>query len=117
MTEVTKNNKKTTALKGFIIPLLLLILGIVLIFGSDSILNLKKSESYEATEQRLVMMINDLDGVSDSNVMILFDDSGDVKGVAVICSGGEEYHNQKNIIDLITSLFGIGASDVFVGGR
>ena len=103
--------------KALILPLILMILGIILIFGSDSIFKIKNAHNIENTEQRLATMINDLEGVSDSEVMLLFNESGNVSGAAVICNGGNDSQNQKNIIDMITSLFGVGASDVFVGGR
>jgi len=108
---------QNSGIKGLIIPIVLLILGILLVFGSDLIIKRKNAENSDKMEARIASMIDDLEGVSDSKVILLTDDDGNVTGAAVICSGGELSQNKKNIIDMITSLFGVGASDVFVGGR
>lgn len=105
------------SIKSMIIPIIMLILGLILIFGTDKFIDKKNAENADKIEDRLASMINDLEGVSESEVMLLMDDEGNVKGAAVICNGGALSCNQKNIIELITSLFGVGASDVFVGGR
>ncbi len=109
--------REKLSIKSLIIPIILMIIGLFLIFGTDAFFEKKNAENTDKMETRLVAMINDLDGVSDSEVMLLTDDDGNVKGAAVICNGGDLSQNQKNIIELITSLFGVGASDVFVGGR
>lgn len=103
--------------KTFIIPISLLIIGLLFIYGSDKVHNTAQKQQAEIIEERLSDMIDDLNGISESNVMLLTDDLGNVKGAAVICNGGELSENQKSIIDMITSLFGLGASDVFVGGK
>lgn len=103
--------------KSLVIPIILLIIGILLVFGSDAIIKKKNESDFDKLETRISSMIDDLEGISNSEVILLTDDIGNIKGAAVICSGGEVSQNQKKIIDLITSLFGVGASDVFVGGR
>jgi len=103
--------------KNMIIPLILLIIGLILIFGTDTFMAKKNAENADKMESRLAALINDLEGVSDSEVILLTDTNGNVTGAAVVCNGGDISQNQKNIIELITSLFGVGASDVFVGGR
>ena len=103
--------------KSLIIPITLLLIGIILVFGSDVLIKKKNDNYFDKMEERIASMIDDLEGITDSEVILLSDEDGNVKGAAVICSGGEISQNQKKIIDLITSLFGVGASDVFVGGK
>ena len=102
---------------GVLIPAVLLLAGIILIFASDFIVHKKEEENFDAMENRIASMIDDLSGVSDSEVILLTNENGTVSGAAVVCIGGDLSENKKNIIELITSLFGVGASDVFVGGK
>ena len=103
--------------KTIIIPIILLLIGLFFIFGSEIFTSSSNSEKANKLEARLVEMINDLDGVSNSEVMLLTDNEGKVTGAAVICNGGNLSENKMIIIEMITSLFNVGACDVFVGGK
>ena len=110
-------SSKKISFKAIFIPLVLILIAVILIIF-DSITNKSASNDYlDDTEARLCSMINDLDGVSNADVMLLSDADGKISGAAVICIGGNEAYNQKNITDLITSLFDIRSCDVFVGGK
>lgn len=98
-------------------------------------------EHYEhEMEERLEGLISRIDGVSSVSVMVLLDQSyeeisdgtdfsrpveeqtGDtvvapkVRGVAVVCHGGERTEIRKEIIDLLSSLLGLSTNRIYVGG-
>ena len=108
---------KNMSVKSLIIPLILIILAIILLFGDKLSSAQKVNAEIADTESRLCSMINDLDGVSDAEVMLLYDEDGNVSGAAVICTGGDDAQNRKKISDLFTSLFDLRYCDVFVGGK
>jgi len=129
------------SVKGIGILLIALVLGVVLfLLGSNTEKEKGKgsavgSESVDALERRLEELLSELYGVSEVEVMInasavsnesqsVFAPSGaegadglGVNGVAVICRGGEKAINQKNIIDIVCTLFDIPYSKVCVCGR
>lgn len=117
-----KNNSfseffKNIPIKSTFIPLILILLAIILIFADKFTQDKKVSAEITDTESRLCSMVNDLEGVSDAEVMLLFDSNGNVSGAAIICIGGDMAINQKKISDLFTSLFDLRYCDVFVGGK
>lgn len=91
-------------------------------------------------EDRLEDVISRIDGVSSVSVMVLLDQSyeeigegtnfsrpigdssGDtvvapkVRGVAVVCRGGERSETRKEIIGLLSSLLGLPTNRIYVGG-
>ncbi len=99
-------------------------------------------EKYEhELEERLEDLISRIDGVSSVSVMILLDqsyeevgDSGSsfsaslaakegntkvapkVRGVAVVCRGGERSETRKEIINLLSSLLELPTNRIYVGG-
>lgn len=99
-------------------------------------------EEYEhELEERLEDLISRIDGVSSVSVMILLDqsyeevgDSGNnfsaslsakegntkvapkVRGVAVVCRGGERSATRKEIISLLSSLLELPTNRIYVGG-
>ncbi len=98
-------------------------------------------EHYEhGMEERLEDLISRIDGVSSVSVMVLLDQSyeeigeganfsrpiGDtsgntkvapkVRGVAVVCRGGERSETRKEIIGLLSSLLGLPTNRIYVGG-
>lgn len=55
-------------------------------------------------------------GENDSGLIVTIK-SPDVLGVAVVCEGGEKAVIKSEIIQLVTSLFGIGSDRVYVGAK
>ena len=112
-----KSETKGRSIKIIVIPMIVLIIGLILVFSDGEIAKSKDEKSKQDMEAKLCAMINDLNGISQANVMLLIDENGNVSGAAVICCGGDIPINQKSVIDLITSLFDVSTKDVFVGGR
>lgn len=154
--------KKVLRLKGLSYIILALAAGVFLIlisgnFGDDA----KTSEnedhedpkdgnfSFEAYEKRLedrlAQMIDRIEGVSNSSVMVVIDNSykydvaekngsytvirdesgsqsglvlseyaPNIRGVAVVCDGGDEPSVQKKIISLLSSVLSLSSGKIFV---
>lgn len=143
------------AIKGLGFLLMGLAAGIMLLFlggleqkGSDQAVAVEafSFESYEKNlAKRLEGMIDRLDGVSDSHVMLTIDqsyssqlagESGEyltvresdggqgtvivaskapiVKGVAVVCKGGNSSEKQKEIISMLSALLNLPTHKIFV---
>lgn len=98
-------------------------------------------ERYEhGMEERLEDLISRIDGVSSVSVMVMLDQSYEevggyggfygsaadpegntrvapkVRGIAVICRGGERSETKKEIINLLSSLLGVSTNRIYVGG-
>ena len=143
------------AIKGLGFLLMGLAAGIMLLFlgglgETESVPTIAGEEfSFEAYEKnlakRLASMIDRLDGVSDSHVMLTIDqsysnelagESGEyltiresdggqgtvtvaskapiVKGVAVVCKGGQSPQKQKEIISMLSALLNLPTHKIFV---
>ena len=94
----------------------------------------------EEMEERLEGLVSRIDGVSSVSVMVLLDQSYEdvgerdsfsspigetsgntrvapkVRGVAVVCRGGERADTRKEIISLLSSLLGLSTNRIYVGG-
>ncbi len=66
------------------------------------------------TEKRVEELCERIDGVSDVSVMIMSGADGNVRGVAVVCNGGDGARVKLLLTELICALFGIPSSNVSV---
>lgn len=91
-------------------------------------------EEYEHTlEQRLSDILSDIDGVGEAKVMVTLDTSGhtefgknadmlisvtapEVRGVIVVCDGGDSVAVKEKVIDAVSGVFGINTLRISVAG-
>ena len=142
---MSKNKGVTLVALGVIIGLLLLFIDKNGLNPSPTIPNQGDSYSYtEELESRLERMINNIDGVSDTSVMITLKSSSEViyaldkeenrekhvivdnepvyvkeyvpeiEGVAVICKGGNSAIVIEKVTELLSSLLGIYSNHIYV---
>jgi stage III sporulation protein AG len=134
--------EKIRSIKGIGWILAVLITGILLIFLTGRIETTTEevetgddfsfSDYESALEKRLENIIEEMEGVSSVQVMVFLDSSylldvterselvlsekaPEVRGVAVICKGGDQISVQKKIISLLASLLSIPTNKIYVG--
>lgn len=99
--------------KSFWLIIALLALGVgMMLFGGTG--NVGKNES--SLEARIETLCERVDGASDISVMVRLDSIGEVRGIAVVCRGGESASVRLTITEMLTALFGIPSSSVSVVG-
>lgn len=100
--------------KGLSLILFVLIIGVLLmVFGSGN-----GGVRAGNTEKRVAELCERIDGVSDVSVMIISDTGGYVRGVAVVCSGGDDARIKLTLTEMICALFTVPSSSVsIVGGK
>ena len=74
-------------------------------YGSDS-----------GIERRVKTLCEQVGGVSEASVMVRLDTEGNVKGIAVVCSGGDEPEVKLKLTKMLCALFGIGSESVSIIG-
>lgn len=96
-----------------IIFLLALGIGLMLFGGTGG-----GGESEASLEARIEKLCERVEGASDISVMVRVDGLGEVRGIAVVCRGGEAAGVRLTITEMLTALFGIPSSAVsVVGGK
>lgn len=102
--------------KSLWLVLAVLVLGVCLmLFGGASEDGGTDDASLEARIERLCERVT---GASDISVMVRTDSVGEVRGVAVVCRGGEDANVRLTVTEMLTALFGIPSSAVsVVGGK
>lgn len=89
-----------------------LILGVcMMIFGGTS---RSTGDSADALEARLEKLCENVYGASEVSVMVRTDSLGEVRGVAVVCRGGEDAQVRLTLTEMLTALFGIPSSAISV---
>lgn len=83
-------------------------LGLLLVFISPSV-GVEQSEEEELTE-----ICASLEGVGRCRAVINYTESGEVFSVAVLCDGAENLIVKERIVQLVSSLYGIGANRIAV---
>ncbi len=69
-------------------------------------------------EARIEKLCERVEGASDISVMVRTDSVGEVRGVAVVCRGGDVASVRLTVTEMLTALFGIPSSAVsVVGGK
>lgn len=105
--------------KSFGIIAAALILGILLmLFGGSGGTSFAGSDT-DSLEKQVEDLCARIAGVSDVHVMIsAYTDKGTVRGVALVCSGGEMPEIKLKLTNLLCALFEIPSSAVsVVGGK
>ena len=67
----------------------------------------------DGAEQRLSEVVSMVDGVGECEVMISYEGEECV-GVIILCEGAESATVRARLIDLVTSLYGVGANRVSI---
>ncbi|MCD7775978.1 MAG: hypothetical protein LUH54_01190 [Firmicutes bacterium] len=111
-----------------IISALLLILGAALIIFGGSLFENDSEVGQDVTEvflysdyaaalrDEIAAMCESVDGVDDVFVMLTLDEETNVRGVAVVCFGGEDISVKKTLTELISRALGIPISKISVAG-
>lgn len=96
--------------RGKLLPLLVIPVAVLLIVLGSGI----ESQPAQSTpEDELAAVCSEIEGVGECRVMVTYKD-GEVFAVAVICEGAENIRTRERIIELITSVYGIGSNRVTV---
>ena len=96
---------------------LLLLLGLSLILLGSLSGEKNKESATVGEEERAAELCSFIEGVGECRVMMTYrEDSGEsrVYAVAVLCDGAESAEVRSDIVELICSLYGIGAHRVKV---
>ena len=97
--------------KGFIA---LIIGAIVIALLLIPLGNKRSEEPIEADDAaRLEELCSQIEGVGECRVMVTYKNS-EVYGVAVICRGADNPKVRERIVELVTSVYGIGSNRVTV---
>ena len=99
--------------KRGIVAATILVLGAVLLMLGGNLKGGEESESF-TLEERTAELCSLVNGVGECRVMITYGDDESVYAVAVLCDGAEAVSVQREITELTTSLFGIGANRVTI---
>ena len=69
----------------------------------------------EPEEEGIASLCSDIDGVGECRVTVSYREGGEqVYAVAVICEGADDPEVRARIVDLFTSLYGIGANRISI---
>lgn len=102
-------NRKSLWALIFLFGVILIILGGV--FSSDGEENLGEA----GLEEQIAEICSATEGVGECRVMITYSEGKDeVYAVAVLCEGAESTATRAKIVELVGSLFGIGANRITV---
>lgn len=95
--------------KAGLLPLLIIPVAVLLIvLGSG-----EKEVSERTPGDELAAVCSEMEGVGECRVMVTYRE-GEVYAVAVICEGAESLKTKEKIIELVTSIYGIGSNRVTV---
>lgn len=95
--------------RGKLLPLLVIPIAVLLI-----VLGSGESQSTEPSpEDELASVCSEIEGVGECRVMVTYKD-GEVYAVAVICRGADDIKTRERVVELITSVYGIGSNRVTV---
>lgn len=102
--------------RGALFAAALLGLGLLLIFlggdGSDAV-----SATALSDEERLSELCSRVDGVGECYAYLYFEDGGYrseevLRGIAVVCEGGDRADVRVRLSEMLSSLFGIGSNRI-----
>ncbi|MCL2019284.1 MAG: hypothetical protein FWG70_05925 [Oscillospiraceae bacterium] len=70
----------------------------------------------EQLEEQLVRIISQIQGVGGVSVMVTLEDSATdkVRGVAVVCEGGEDIFVKQKVVETVSKVLGISTAKVSV---
>ena len=105
--EFIKRAKLSSVLPIVILGVLLLLLSSA--FGSDD----GEKEKSKTGEDRLYEICSMVEGVGECRVMITYENE-EVYAVAVLCEGAGSVEVRERIVELVSSLYGIGSHRIAV---
>ena len=82
--------------------------------GGDGGGNNSKDNRNRYSVEELGELCSEIEGVGECRVMIHYEADGAVYSVAVVCEGAESDSVREKIVELISSLYGIGAHRISV---
>lgn len=94
--------------------LLILLLAVALLVVLCIIPSGEKSEEEIDEETRLSSVVAEVSGVGRCEVMINYNEDGEVFGVIILCEGAESVTVRERLSDLLSSLYGIGANRISI---
>lgn len=97
--------------RGIISVVIMLVVGVLLITAGEW--DGDKTASV-GEEGRLSELCSATEGVGECRVMITYTDSGEVFAVAVLCEGAGSSEVERDVKELVGSLYGIGANRISV---
>ena len=130
LTQLLNNQKTVTVAVAIgVIAVLLIFLSSMIDFSPD---NGVDAEQYAAkTEKRLLQIVTQIDGVGETQIFLTMDNSGEnvylknsdtktisiepkVRGVVVVCDGGNDPTVVSHVLDAITKALNISSDKVCI---
>ncbi len=108
-------NKKNQWLILLLVGILLVIIAIPTKSGTEEkgIVD-SKNWSTSETEQRLVNILSQMQGIGEVHVMITYRDENVVEGVVVVAEGGEQAVIVQKITEVVRALFDVDSHKIKV---
>ncbi len=104
---IKKRDKKLLVL----ISAIVLVAFMLMLFGGED--KDVGGEDAEDEEKKLCRLCSEIEGVGECRVMITYRD-GEVFAVAIVCRGANNYKVREALIELVTSIYGIGSNRVSI---
>lgn len=95
----------------FLAGVLLLILGLILNSRNE-----RTGTDTEKKEAELACFLENSKGVGQAQVRLCLDKEGEIKGVAVICQGGNDPRVQAEVVRLLSAALGLSTNRIYVSG-
>ena len=101
---------------------LIFIAGLTLVLFPEKTDEKQSDFSYEEMlEEKLVDIVSEIEGVSNVKILLTLSENtsespkgAEVKGVAVVCSKGDDYAIQKKIISVVSASVGVKSNKISV---
>ena len=74
----------------------------------------EKEESDFGEEERISLLCSEIEGIGRCEVMLSHSSLGRVESVLIVCDGADSVKVRERIVDLFTSLYGIGANRISI---
>jgi stage III sporulation protein AG len=72
------------------------------------------AQSAQQLEERLAEIISEISGVGSVKVMVTLESSGQVRGVAIVCEGGDDVLVKQKVVETVSKVLGISTARVSV---
>ncbi len=96
-----------------ILPVILLGAALIIIGAVFSGGEEERGEERTASED-IAELCSEIEGVGECRVSVAYNEEGSVYGVAVLCDGADNPEVKRRLVDLFSSLYGIGANRITV---
>lgn len=94
--------------KGKLLLLIIPVALLLIVIGSGEDTTTEPNQDGQLAE-----LCSSVDGVGECRVMVTYRD-GEVYAVAIICEGAENPKTRERLLDIITSIYGIGSNRVTI---